>query len=73
MSTFALTILPQPAIPPTNQQEILAGTIQPIVSFTILGSILIRKLFDHYGETRHVYHSPQLVCSLNPVRLHFHS
>lgn len=43
VSTLALTKLPVPNDPPRNQQEILAATMQTIVSFVVLGSILIRK------------------------------
>ena len=43
VSTLALMKLPMPNVPPTNQQEYLAATLQAIVSFIVLGSILIRK------------------------------
>jgi multisubunit Na+/H+ antiporter MnhC subunit len=42
VSTLALTRLPLPHDPPENQQELLAATIQPIVAFVVLGSIVIR-------------------------------
>ncbi|KAK0189607.1 Cation/H+ exchanger [Armillaria mellea] len=42
ISTLALTELPEPHNPPESQQELLAATLQPIVSFVILGSIIIR-------------------------------
>lgn len=45
VSTLALTRLPTPQLPPRNQQEFLAATLQTIVSFVVLGSILIRMLF----------------------------
>ena len=43
ISTLALSHLPVPHDPPQNQQEMLAAVLQPIVSFIVLGSILIRK------------------------------
>jgi sodium/hydrogen antiporter len=45
ISTLALTRLPEPHDPPQNQQELLAATLQPIVSFVVLGSILIRMSY----------------------------
>jgi NhaP-type Na+/H+ or K+/H+ antiporter len=42
VSTLALHRLPTPHDPPQNQQEILAASIQPIVAFVVLGSIVIR-------------------------------
>lgn len=44
VSTLALSKLPTPHSPPKNQQEYLAATLQTIVSFVVLGSILIRML-----------------------------
>ena len=44
VSTLARTRLPSPADPPANEQEMLAATIQTIVSFVVLGSIFIRVL-----------------------------
>lgn len=43
ISTLALTRLPEPQSPPADQSELLAATLQPIVSFVVLCSILIRK------------------------------
>jgi sodium/hydrogen antiporter len=43
ISTLALSRLPQPHNPPRNQQELLAATLQIIVSFIVLGSIVIRE------------------------------
>ncbi|KAK0475792.1 Sodium/hydrogen exchanger [Armillaria novae-zelandiae] len=43
VSTLALTRLPDPQDPPQNQQELLAAMLQPIVSFVVLGSIIIRE------------------------------
>lgn len=44
VSTLALTRLPEPHSPPQNQQEFLAASLQIIVSFVVLGSILIHGL-----------------------------
>lgn len=53
ISTLALTRLPEPQYPPQNQQELLAATLQPIVSFVVLGSIIIHGLsipFFSFGK-----------------------
>ncbi|KAI0742169.1 hypothetical protein BC629DRAFT_1259638, partial [Irpex lacteus] len=42
VTTLALSRLPEPHSPPQNQQEYLAATLQTIVAFIVLGSILIR-------------------------------
>lgn len=42
ISTLAVTELPTPQSPPQNQAELLAATLQTIVSFVVLGSIIIR-------------------------------
>lgn len=44
VSTLALTRLPTPENPPADQAQYLAATIQPIVSFVVLGSIIIHGL-----------------------------
>ncbi|OSX66241.1 hypothetical protein POSPLADRAFT_1043707 [Postia placenta MAD-698-R-SB12] len=44
VSTLALTRLPTPQSPPQNQAEHLAATLQTIVSFVVLGSIIIHGL-----------------------------
>ncbi|KAK0199728.1 Cation/H+ exchanger, partial [Desarmillaria ectypa] len=44
VSTLALTRLPEPQYPPQDQQQLLAATLQPIVSFVVLGSIIIHGL-----------------------------
>ena len=45
--------LPEPQMPPRDQQELLAASLYPIVSFVVLGSILIRMplviLFFFFG------------------------
>ncbi|KAI0644431.1 Sodium/hydrogen exchanger family-domain-containing protein [Trametes meyenii] len=44
VSTLAVTELPTPQSPPKNQAEILSATLQTIVSFVVLGSIIIHGL-----------------------------
>ena len=44
ISTLAITRLPEPQEPPENQTELLAACLQPIVSFVVLGSIIMRKM-----------------------------
>ncbi|KAG1771605.1 Sodium/hydrogen exchanger [Suillus placidus] len=41
VSSLALTRLPTPEHPPADQAQYLAATIQPIVSFVVLGSIIV--------------------------------
>ncbi|KAI0689057.1 Sodium/hydrogen exchanger [Cytidiella melzeri] len=48
VSTLALTRLPTPQSPPQNQQEYLAASLQIIVSFIVLCSILIRTSYRIY-------------------------
>ncbi|KAG1730025.1 Cation/H+ exchanger [Suillus lakei] len=44
VSSLALTRLPTPEYPPADQAQYLAATIQPIVSFVVLGSIIVHGL-----------------------------
>ncbi|KAG8857330.1 hypothetical protein FRB96_005817 [Tulasnella sp. 330] len=44
ISTYASTILPPATNDPQNQVELLASTIQPIVAFVVLSSIVIHGL-----------------------------
>lgn len=44
ISTLAAQQLPKPSNPPTNQTEVLALTIQPIVAFMVLCSVAIHGL-----------------------------
>jgi len=44
ISTLAITRLPVPHDPPQNQPELLAASLQPIVSFIVLGSIILHGL-----------------------------
>ncbi|EPQ57501.1 Sodium/hydrogen exchanger, partial [Gloeophyllum trabeum ATCC 11539] len=56
VSTLALTRLPEPSNPPQGQRELLAATLQTIVSFVVLGSILIHGLsipFFSFGRKVH--------------------
>ena len=46
VSCLALQKLPSPRDPPENDVEQLAATLQPIVLFVVLGSIIIRKKRD---------------------------
>lgn len=43
ISTLALSELKVPHDPPQNQEELLAATLQIIVSFIVLCSIIVRK------------------------------
>ncbi|RPD63668.1 hypothetical protein L227DRAFT_542591 [Lentinus tigrinus ALCF2SS1-6] len=43
-SSLTLTQLPKPHSPPQGQAEVLAATLQPIVAFVVLGSIVIHGL-----------------------------
>jgi sodium/hydrogen antiporter len=43
ISTLALKQLPAPHSPPETQQELLAATMQPIICFIVLCSIIIRE------------------------------
>jgi len=56
ISTLALTQLPEPNVPPQDQVDILASTLQPIVAFMVLGSIMIHGLsvpFFNLGRRVH--------------------
>ncbi|KAH7918314.1 hypothetical protein BV22DRAFT_1041837 [Leucogyrophana mollusca] len=56
VSALALTRLPAPQSPPADQAELLAATIQIIVSFVVLGSIVIHGLsipFFSFGRGVH--------------------
>ncbi len=44
VSTLAVTELPKPHSPPESQAELLSATLQTIVAFVVLGSIIIREL-----------------------------
>lgn len=46
VSALARTRLPAPANPPENQAQLLAAVIQPIVSFVVLGSVVVREFFS---------------------------
>jgi hypothetical protein len=42
ISALALHKLPTPPSTPEREEEVLAASLQPIVSFVVLGSIIIR-------------------------------
>ncbi|KAL5528416.1 hypothetical protein ACEPAF_7552 [Sanghuangporus sanghuang] len=44
ISTLAISELPIPRNPPGNQNELLAASLHPIVSFIVLGSVIIHGL-----------------------------
>ncbi|OJT05088.1 hypothetical protein TRAPUB_4153 [Trametes pubescens] len=44
VSTLAVTELPKPHSPPESQAELLSATLQTIVAFVVLGSIIIHGL-----------------------------
>ncbi|KAI0677102.1 Sodium/hydrogen exchanger family-domain-containing protein [Trametes maxima] len=53
VSTLAVTELPIPHSPPQNQAEILSTTLQTIVSFVVLGSIIIHGLSIPFFSLSH--------------------
>ncbi|GJJ06578.1 hypothetical protein Clacol_000771 [Clathrus columnatus] len=53
ISTLALTRLAEPQIPPRNQEERLAASLHPIVSFVVLGSIIIHGLSIPFFKLGH--------------------
>lgn len=67
VSTLALSKLPTPHSPPENQQEYLAATLQTIVSFVVLGSILIRTLIASSPLWRNT--ECRIRWSFNPILL----
>jgi len=53
VSTLAATRLPMPHNPPENQAELLAAIVQTVVSFVVLGSIIVHGLsipFFSFGK-----------------------
>ena len=73
VSTLAVTELPTPQSPPQDQAEALAATLQTIVSFVVLGSIIVRTShpfsFPECREARPLTHLLARRWSLNPVLL----
>ncbi|KAL6300616.1 Sodium/hydrogen exchanger family-domain-containing protein, partial [Sparassis latifolia] len=56
ISTLAVLRLPEPESPPQGQAQLLAATLQTIVSFIVLGSIIIHGLsipFFSFGKSVH--------------------
>jgi hypothetical protein len=43
ISTLAIHHLPSPQDPPVTQQDYLSLSLQPIVSFIVLSSIIVRE------------------------------
>jgi len=43
ISTLAIHRLPSPQDPPVTQQDYLSLSLQPIVSFIVLSSIIVRE------------------------------
>ncbi|KAJ7144325.1 Sodium/hydrogen exchanger family-domain-containing protein [Mycena epipterygia] len=70
VSTFALTRLPKPHDPPQNQQELLAACLQPIVSFVVLGSIIIHGLSIPFFSLGATLHSRTLSAVASLTRTH---
>ena len=64
VSTLAILRLEEPQNPPQNQQQLLAATLQPIVAFVVVGSIIVRASSSNfsaictYHPTQMVYRSP---------------
>jgi hypothetical protein len=52
VSALAQSRLAVPQTPPLSQQDLLATALQPIISFVVLGSILIRILNIFYFRER---------------------
>lgn len=50
VSTLALERLPNPHNPPESQAELLAATLQPIVAFVVLGSVITRTRYPWVME-----------------------
>lgn len=51
ISSLALYKLPEPNYPPQSQTDLLTVTLQPIVSFVVLGSIIIRMRLSMHRDT----------------------
>lgn len=65
VSTLAIHRLPSPANPPVTQQDYLSLALQPIVSFIVLSSIIIRKL------TTCINHLLSIKCLLDGLSIPF--
>jgi hypothetical protein len=65
VSTLAIHRLPSPANPPVTQQDYLSLALQPIVSFIVLSSIIIRKLATC------INHLLSVECSLDGLSIPF--
>ncbi|KAA1471873.1 Sodium/hydrogen exchanger [Dentipellis sp. KUC8613] len=60
VSTLAVSRLGTPADPPRTQQDILATTLQPIVAFVLLGSIIVRACYLTYLSDAYAISSSSL-------------
>lgn len=65
VSTMARTRLPLPAGSPENQQQMLAVTIEPIVSFVVLGSIIVHGLSIPFFNVGKVFARSLSITSLS--------
>lgn len=52
IATLAAEKLPHPEKPPRNQTDILALSIEPVIAFIVMCSILIRKKLTLLKEVR---------------------
>ncbi|KAL0956033.1 hypothetical protein HGRIS_002206 [Hohenbuehelia grisea] len=65
VSTLALTRLPEPQTPANDQKELLAAVLHPIVSFVVLGSIILHGLsIPFFSFGRNVSRSVSLSATL---------
>lgn len=65
VSTMARTRLPLPTGSPENQQQMLAVTIEPIVSFVVLGSIIVHGLSIPFFNVGKVFARSLSITSLS--------
>jgi sodium/hydrogen antiporter len=68
IATLAQTKLPPPVYPPTNQVELLAGSIKPIVSFLVLCSVIIHGLSIPFFSLGRRVHTISRTHSIGLVR-----
>jgi len=61
ISTLAILRLEEPQNPPQNQQQLLAATLQPIVAFVVVSSIVVRAFSPNFS-TICTYYPTQMVC-----------
>ncbi|KIK99333.1 hypothetical protein PAXRUDRAFT_822887 [Paxillus rubicundulus Ve08.2h10] len=68
VSALARARLPVPSTPPADQAQLLAASIQPIVSFIVLGSIIVHGLSIPFFNLGRGVHSRTLSLSLTWTR-----